>query len=167
MRGQLKNRKRAVRPDAQAFDAISIQTEPVFKQSRFTGNEWKTRVTVCFARNNVQKYKAVYPTIEEAVQSLAYEWTKAKRSEARYVSEDDFCDQEGCSKQATVYFKIKQKFCSDGHATNPYEHDATPIVRQFCAEHQDRGNYQHDDCNNNYEPLNNNKKRKVENKDEK
>jgi hypothetical protein len=70
-----------------------------------------------------------------------------------FAGEDDICDQEGCSDVATVTLRLKQEFCRNGHASDPYEHDTRPLVRKFCARHSTRGDCGLEDADSNYEII--------------
>ena len=96
-----------------------------------------------------------------AIQCLSYEWIQATKCGAHYVSEDDYCDQEGCAAKASVTYKLKKQYCSKGHEDDPYKVDQRPVLRQFCVKHAKRGNRNFDDSDGNYERFSPKRQRQV------
>jgi hypothetical protein len=147
--------RRALKPDAQAFDEIRIVTIPRYKTSGLSGDEWRISARIQFYR----KGKLVrdidhFNNIETACGFMYSAYHAAiGNGDAYFAGEDNICDQEGCHEQATVTYKLKKEFCRAGHETNPYEHDTRPLVRKFCIRHSKRGDCALEDADRNYEIL--------------
>jgi hypothetical protein len=158
-------RRRAQKPDAQAFDEVHISTVPSFYNTSI-GKEWRTTVLVIIKRNGQVYSKKKYDNIDDAVNSLGYEWLQAKRNNPKYISEESFCDQEGCKNKFTKIYQLEQEYCEKGHPSDPYEFDDIPLTRQFCNKHAVRGTLKWEDCDKNYKQIgqkktSNNKKQKT------
>jgi len=140
-----------LRPDAQAFDEIRVNTIPRYKESELSGDEWRISARVEFLRNGIVRKTWVCSSVQDAAYLMASNWVEACDNMGGYFSsEEDFCDQEGCSQKATVYLKKKTDCCNHGHRTNIEwgEH-----IRQFCENHSTRGDAGLDDGDSNYEIL--------------
>jgi hypothetical protein len=149
--------KRALKPDAQAFDNILIRTEPRFKYSELSGSEWRISAVVEFYRKGKKVHEFCCRNVETACYLLGAEHMRAcDYGKGYFAGEGEFCDQEGCENIATVTLKKKNNYCREGHATpaNGTRLGLDAItVRKFCDDHKDRGDQSFDDSNSNYELI--------------
>jgi hypothetical protein len=149
--------RRAIRPDAQAFDEIRVITVPRYKTSGLSGDEWRIGALIQFLRKGEVKHEAFYTKMEYAIGAMQHEWGKAiEEGKACFGGEGDICDQEGCKEEAVVTYALKKKYCNKcGNGT-----DATVegfkdqrYIRRFCLRHSKRGDCALEDADNNYEIL--------------
>jgi hypothetical protein len=146
--------RRAQKPDAQAFDEIHIVTVPRYKTSGMSGDEWRISARIELWRKGNKIVEASYRDIATAIQFLPFVYLNAiDEGKAFLAGESDICDQEGCHEQATVIYKLKARFCREGHKSNPYEYSQEPLIRKFCQRHSQRGDCRLDDADSNYEAL--------------
>jgi len=142
-----KKESRAIRPDAQAFDEIRIQTVPRYKTSELSGDEWRISASVKFLRKGQVRYETGFYNIETACGFLYAQFHKAAEAgHAYFAGEGEFCDQEGCQKASTVKKFLKKKYCNQGHSSDPLGKE----FRLFCDEHKTRGDCGLDDSDDNY-----------------
>jgi hypothetical protein len=141
--------RRALRPDAQAFDEVRFVTMPRYKTSGLSGDEWRISIKVQFFRKGRLVHEdAVTHDMEKAMAFAAYKYSQAiDDGKAMFAGEDDYCDQEGCSEKATVKLYKKRSYCNDGHPSTPH----LPEYRMFCDKHQKRGDCGLDDADHNYD----------------
>ena len=141
---------RDLKPNAQAFDEVHIVTVPRFKESDLSGDEWRISATVKLMRKGRVIVEKNYRDVATACAYLVAAHGEAcDGGHAMYGGEENFCDQEGCSEQATVTYQKKAQYCNAGHCTEP-----THItVRKFCDRHKHRGDCGLDDADANYEPF--------------
>jgi len=145
--------RRAIKPDAQPFDAISIVTVPRFKTSGLSGDEWRISASILFWRNEELVHKVgPYANVQTAVQFLPAAILQAiDEAKGLYADEGDFCDQEGCCEIATVTYRLKKRYCSS--CAEPERYYKGNEIRRFCAKHSTRGDCGIDDADSNYELL--------------
>lgn len=151
--------RRAAKPDAQPFDEIRLVTLPRFKTSGMSGDEWRISVAVEFYRKGrLVKREGCGSRMDYAVAMLGWYYHRAvDDGHGYYAGERDYCDQEGCSKQAVVAYRVKREFSRD----NPHEWSKPAggdsllgvPVRLFCDEHRRRGDAGFDDSDDNYEEI--------------
>lgn len=143
-----EKQRRALRPDAQAFDEIRLITVPRYKQSGMSGDEWRISVKVQFFRKGILRHEEnIASNMEIATSFLSYRYAMAcDHAKGFFAGEGSFCDQEGCSKQATITYKVKHEFCREGHKTTP----TCELIRMFCDEHKTRGDCGLEDADGNY-----------------
>lgn len=143
--------KRALKPDAQGFDEIRLITKPRWKTSGLSGNEWRIAIFYQFFR----KGKLICEDfcghkMEDAVNYLPWKYVcEGDNGKMYFAGEDNICDQEGCSKKATVVYQLKKNFCREGHESIP----SIPTIRLFCDEHSKRGDCGLEDADANYDIL--------------
>ena len=140
----------AYRPDAQAFDEIRIRTIPRYKISGMSGDEWRISAVAEFYRNGELLHESdSFGTVEDVVHRLTSLMDKACEENSYYAGEKDWCDQEGCSEKATVWYKRKHQHCQScgGKRGTALDRD----YRKFCERHKMRGDCGIDDSNRNYE----------------
>lgn len=139
--------RRAMKPDAQAFDEIRITTEPRYKMSDLSGAEWRISARIAFMRNGQEIDVSYARNVETATAFLPGKYLKLlDDGKGYFAGEGDFCDQEGCLELFTVTLQLKQHFCRDGH---PSDTDV-PTVRKFCGKHASRGDCSLEDAERNY-----------------
>src|SRR5690348_445902 len=127
---------RALKPDAQGFDEIRIITVPRYKTSGLSGDEWRISARIQVFRKGRLIHEQSYRNVETAAMYLpALLGTLNDDGKAFYAGEGDICDQEGCSENATVIYRMKAKYCRDGHKEEL--HNVT--IRKFCDRHKVRG----------------------------
>lgn len=142
--------RNAIRPNAQGFDEVRLVTRPRYKTSSMSGDEWRISVVAQYFRNGEIKFEeTVSSNMETACAFMGYKYVAAcEGTHQYYAGESDWCDQEGCSNKATIYYKRKYHYCREGHK----EVDGQSI-RKFCNDHKTRGDCGLDDSDINYEVL--------------
>lgn len=145
----MNNLDLAYRPNAQAFDEIRIRTIPRYKQSHLSGDEWRISAVAMFYRNGELLHESdSCGTVQDVVHRLTALMDKACEENSYYAGEKDWCDQEGCSAKATIWYKRKHQHCQscgDKRGT-ALERDH----RKFCEKHKIRGDCGLDDADRNY-----------------
>lgn len=146
--------RRAIRPDAQAFDEVRIITVPRYKTSGMYGDEWRISARIEFYRKGEKVHESGYRNVEMACVFAAAEYYRAQDDGKGYFAgQGGICDQEGCSETATNVYRVKKEFCRQGHEDDPYKYDQRPLVRKFCDRHSRRGDCALDDSDQNYEVI--------------
>jgi hypothetical protein len=143
----------AIPPDRQAFDEIHIVTVPRWKESELSGDEWRISAKIVMKRKGLVIAERSFHDVETAARFL--DWTMTEVAESGDCSlanpyYDHLCDQEGCAEPATVIYRLKQRYCREGHASEPMRQGE---YRQFCERHQMRGDCGLDDADANYELI--------------
>ena len=142
--------RRALRPDAQAFDKIVIETVPRYKMSELSGDEWRIHAETKFYRKGKLIHSEGASDVEHAAYLVgARHITACDNALGYFGGIDDFCDQEGCSSKAKVKAKKKFDWSRDGHKSE----ERSDAYRLFCDEHKQRGDCGLDDADLNYEFL--------------
>jgi hypothetical protein len=142
----------AMKPDGQLFDEISITTVPRFKTSGLSGDQWRISAKIEMKRKGKTLVEEHYRDVETALKFVQYLWCKAADEALGYYcgGEDGKCDQEGCSEEATVKYRVKKEYCNRPYTCQPKEHDKEVVLRQFCGRHAQRGDCAFDDADDNY-----------------
>jgi len=146
--------RRAIKPDAQPFDKIVLETVPRFKESELSGNEWRISISAKFYRNG----SLVHATgcgfgMDVAVALLGQAYYRAcDNGDGFYAGEEDKCDQEGCSKSATFCYRVKKEFSKENPSEWNKDLDEL-VIRKFCDQHKTRGDAGFDDSDSNYEQI--------------
>lgn len=147
-----KSFRRALKPDAQAFDEIRISTVPRFKESDLSGSEWRISAETQFMRNGEVVHETYARDVETAVRLLDYHFLEAcDHGKGFFAGEGDICDQEGCSKAATVTLEQISEGCGKCGTTKAPEYSRP--YRKFCDSHKQRGDSSLDDMDANYRPI--------------
>lgn len=139
---------RAGRPDGQFIDEVRIVTVPRFKESELSGDEWRISARIEFYRKGQLIGQKSSRDVETAARFL--DWYMVNFREDGKVADakiDDLCDQEGCAEQATVTYRLKARYCREGHKTELFGTE----VRRFCERHKSRGDCALEDSDANYE----------------
>ena len=141
--------RRALKPDAQAFDEVRIKTVPRFKDSRLSGSEWRISTIIEFYRNgNVIHTEQGWRNVKDTCGFLPFAYARASDDgHACFAGEENYCDQEGCSEQAVSSFILKEKRCG---TCGSKEQQYRQRYRKFCAKHSRRGDQSLDDRDSNY-----------------
>lgn len=148
---------RALKPDAQPFDKIVITTIPRYKTSGLSGDEWRISSETTFYRKGKIVHTTYNSNVEYACRLLDYDYISAVGSgKGCFAGEDNVCDQEGCENEATVTYKLKHRYCHEGHKTDAIVEslvDRCVLVRKFCDQHKQRGDCGLEDSDTNYEVV--------------
>lgn len=140
--------RRALKPDAQPFDRITIETVPRYKESGLSGDEWRISATVTYYRNGVEVHSFGCRNVETGARLVDARLLEAcDDGKAYFAGEGDFCDQEGCSNTATWRHTLKAKYDRSGNKSEPLPPGE---YRLFCDRHKTRGDCGLDDADSNY-----------------
>jgi len=140
-------------PDRQAFDEVRMTTMPRYKMSGLSGDEWRISAKVEFLYKGQVVYEFDTQNIDVAIQLIQYHSIKEQEPIPYNPSEfwDKYCNQEGCKNIATITYKVKNRYCREGHKS-----DVLGIeVRRFCEKHKTRGDCGLEDTDANYELIEN------------
>lgn len=144
-----KKLSRALKPDAQPFDKIVIETIPRYKQSELSGDEWRISAQCTFFRKGKEVHSFGASTVQYAAYLVGARHIEAcDDAKGFFAGEDNTCDQEGCSEQATWIHKKKFNYEKHTGQKNTYQY---PEFRLFCDRHQRRGDCGIDDADSNYD----------------
>lgn len=145
--------RRALKPDAQAFDEVRIVTVPRYKESELSGNEWRISASIQFFRKGKLIIETGCRNIESAVHLVGARYMIAcDDAHGYFAGEGNICDQEGCCDAATVTYRVLREYSRDNpHEWNKeYDH---LVIRKFCDKHKRRGDSSCDDSDQNYEEI--------------
>lgn len=145
--------QRAMAPDYQGFDEVRIFTQPRYKMSGLSGDEWRISGVIQLFKKGQLRHEEGFGNVLSAAHSLSYVMLRAHDdAKASYIGTEGICQQEGCSEPATVRYRVLKEFCRD----HPHRHQ-TPLtellIREFCAKHSKRGDCAFDDADANYALL--------------
>ena len=141
---------RALKPDAQAFDEVRIFTVPRYKMSGLSGDEWRISATIQLLRKGKVVAERGAGRVESASSMLPWFILQSMDEGLGYFAgEGDLCDQEGCAETATVTYKLKKRYCEEGHESETFGTQ----VRRFCQKHSKRGDCGLEDADRNYELM--------------
>ena len=140
-------------PDRQAFDEVRMITEPRYKTSGLSGDEWRISAKVEFLYKGVVVYETSFQNIDGALRLVQSHYIKETEPIPYNPSEfwEKYCNQEGCKNPPTITYKLKSRYCGEGHKTEPYQDE----LRHFCDEHKTRGDCGLEDSDINYELVEN------------
>lgn len=142
--------RRDLKPDAQAFDKVVIETVPRWKESELSGSEWRISASIKFYRKGVLVHEDGCGNIEYACYLVGAKHIEAcDNAKGFFAGERDICDQEGCEEKATVTLWKKANYCREGHRSEIAFNDQQPY-RMFCDKHKTRGDCGMDDSDSNY-----------------
>lgn len=140
--------RRALKPDAQPFDKIVIDTVPRYKESGMSGDEWRISAEVKFYRKGVEVHGFGCRNVEEATVLLGARLLEAcDDAKGFFAGEGHACDQEGCFAEASWRHTLKAKYDRSG---NRSEIPEPGEYRLFCDRHKTRGNCGIEDADDNY-----------------
>ena len=151
---QTQRERNTQKPDAQAFDEIRITTVPRYKTSGLSGDEWRISGKIQLMRKGKVVHEDRMANVENCAYALGLVLMRAKDEGKAFFGggENGTCDQEGCSEQASVFYRMKKKYCN-GFGHEPIELNDEVVVRQFCERHSKRGDCGLEDADQNYELL--------------
>lgn len=142
------------RPDAQGFDEVRIQTVPRYKTSGLSGNEWRISAQIQLLRKGRVMHEESFGDISAAIKFLPIVHARAlDDGKGYFATEESFCDQEGCPEQATVFYRLKKRFCVGGGNCGQEMKMYGEERRQFCERHSKRGDCGLEDADDNYEAV--------------
>jgi hypothetical protein len=120
-----------------------------------SGDEWRISAKVQFFRNGEMVHEdGGYRNVESLCGFLAFLHARARDDGHGYFAgEGDTCDQEGCSKQATVVYRLKDEWCDGCSQRRRKVKGLGDPIRVFCQEHRRRGDCAFEDADKNYERL--------------
>jgi hypothetical protein len=145
---KIEKPNRTLRPDSQPFDEIRTVTIPRFKDSELSGSEWRISAHTQFLRKGKVVYEYTTSNIEYAVRLMDAKFIDCSEGNgAYYAGEANLCDQEGCSEEASVVYRLKKRYSREGMSKKPYGTE----VRYFCERHKHRGDCGREDADDNYE----------------
>lgn len=141
---------RAGRPNHQAYDEVRIFTQPRWKESYFSGDEWRISGRIEFYLKGQLLGGRTYSNVASALQYG--DWAAIElfeNGQVETVDEFSYCDQEGCKEKAKYKFRLKKRYRNDGSEKEMLwkEH------RCFCEQHRYRGDCGLDDADKNYEQI--------------
>ena len=143
----------ALPPDRQGFDEVRIVTVPRWKESELSGSEWRISARIVMMRKGVILAERDFGTVENAARFLDWAMTEAHddgKCDLSNPAYSKLCDQEGCAERATVTYRLKARYCREGHPSEPMPQGE---YRQFCERHKMRGDCGLDDADANYEAV--------------
>ena len=144
--------RRALKPDAQAFDEIRFITVPRYKESGLSGDEWRISINMQFYRKgNLIHEVGAGGKMESAMSFAGFLYARAcDDAHGLYIGEGNYCDQEGCAEEAKVTYKLKKEWCSRCGKDKILEEE---IIRKFCDRHKIRGDCALEDADVNYDLI--------------
>ena len=141
---------RAMAPDYQGFDEVRIFTQPRYKMSGLSGDEWRISGVIQLFKKGQLRHEQGFSNVQNAAHALSYVMMHAHDdAKASYIGTEGICQQEGCSDTATVQYRVLKEFCRD----HPHQHQTElteTVIREFCAKHSKRGDCAFDDADANY-----------------
>jgi hypothetical protein len=137
--------------DDEYFDEIHITTQPRYKTSGMSGDEWRTSARITVKRKGHVIVETSVNKIKSAAAFLPWLlMTMFENDNAQRVPDEideALCFQPGCSKPAVTIYKLKSDYCRNG---KPHElHSETRVA--FCQTHLRRGDCAFKDADANYE----------------
>lgn len=139
--------QRSLRPDHQMYDEVVIKTVPRYKESELSGDEWRISATIEYKCKGRTMHEASYRDVETALDFVKSEfWKGADNGRVDIPYEQEFCDQEGCSKKWRHLYRMENNYCRSGHPS-PATHYP---FRAFCEMHMERGDCGLEDSDRNY-----------------
>lgn len=142
---------RAMHRDFAVVDEVSIKLQERWKESELSGDEWRFSARIEFKRKGRVLRELSFGSMEFAINHLGYHLAMAGENGELAVTDHDhaLCDQPGCAKPPTITYRLKKRYCNEGHASDPH----SPMIRRFCERHKHLGDCGLDDGDHNYEPV--------------
>ena len=136
--------------DDRWIDSVVMYTQPRYKTSGLSGDEWRTGAVVQLVRKDLVVYERRFRDVDTAARWLAWGMVDDEVNEGIQVLEcpDDFCDQVGCAEKADTFYRIKTEYNRQGEME---ESQPGNKFRQFCRRHSERGDSDMEDQDANYE----------------
>lgn len=136
-------------PSHEKVDEIKIKVEERYKTSELSGDEWRFSVvtTMFFKGRVVKEFRTT--SVEDAVNRFSENYREASSMFTYKEPEgtEKLCQSIGCKNEATVFYRLKKKFCNCGSESEAHSN----WMRRFCAHHSTRGDCGLEDADRNYE----------------
>ena len=141
-------------PDRQVYDEVCIKTNPRWKESELSGDEWRISASVEFLKKGVVIWSCSFRDCETALQMAQTLYViNAEKGEVNFPDFGLFCDQEGCCNKATHKLFLRKRYCvgygNCGSEITKFNKD----YRMFCDKHKHRGDSDLEDADGNYEII--------------
>lgn len=138
-------------PACEGFDRVEIECVERWKESHMSGDEWRFayRVRAYFKGAVVLEYAR--SRLQEAASHLPFELDQMRDDKMAQLwgsRRDACCDQPGCSKEPTKWFRLKEQFSALGEG--PLPDHGLEHYRKFCSRHSHRGDCSREDADDNY-----------------
>lgn len=138
-------------PDAERFDAVTLETVERWKESELSGDEWRFSYIATFWSHGQKRASISAASIADLLVRAASEYSRVKIAEppgGYYGDLENLCCQPGCGAPWVVLLHPVKAYTVRGEAlVRPYgEKD----VRGFCDRHRHRGDCALDDTDPNY-----------------
>lgn len=142
-------------PRCEGIDRVEIECVERWKESHLSGDEWRFSYVVrgYFKGAVVLEYSRNH--LRDAVAHLQYEMDRVRdEGVAKLWGERraNCCDQPGCSRQPTMWARLKKLFSVCGEGPLP-QMAGMEHFRKFCQRHRNRGDCALEDADRNYEEI--------------
>ena len=140
-------------PDAERFDAVTLETIERWKESELSGDEWRFSYVARFWQHGEVVAESSGRSIADVLLQAAalYDGIKVdhdKHPGGYYGNLAEVCCQPGCPNPWTVLLHPLKRYTRDGdERVRPYNEKD---VRGFCERHKYRGDCAQDDADHNY-----------------
>lgn len=139
----------------EGIDQITIECVERWKESELSGDEWRFSYVVrgYFKGALVLEYSR--SRLQEAVSHMAFEIDRMRDDGAAkewQSKRESCCDQPGCSREPTVWLRLKEEFSDRGEGPIPHC-EGIEHYRKFCERHKRRGDCGREDSDDNYERV--------------
>jgi hypothetical protein len=141
-------------PEDERFDEIHIRCVERWKESEFSGDEWRFSYVAEVKRKGETIITLGTHKLDWLLSGL--EWRIMVAGENDAVDQEalkrtrDKCDQPSCSEVATIFYARLQRFSEHGELLAPDGYHDGNEYRQFCEKHKHRGDCDLDDADHNY-----------------
>ena len=138
--------------DWEAFDRITLELVPRYKESELSGDEWRTSVSVTYWFKGHVVHEERYTDMQAAIMCLGKDWLRAQEPIPDEVIEleKQYCDQPSCCEAPTQHFRLKKVFSLQGEELSG---ELLKYKRKFCQRHSRRGDCSREDSDSNMELL--------------
>lgn len=137
------------------YDQLRIDTEPRFKTSGLSGDEWRFSYVVRVFRKGVLLGERPFGTWDWAVAGISALLLDLSDEPMGLRPEfEGLCMNPGCWAEATNVYRLVKRGC--GRCGNRERHASSELAeyrRQFCDAHAKRGDSDLDDKDDNYEVI--------------
>lgn len=142
-------------PEDERFDEVHITCVERWKESEISGDEWRFNYFAQIKRKGEVIIEFTAAKLDWILSSM--QWRMLIAGEEGNIDLEawnrtkDCCDQPGCARAATSYFKRLKRYTKQGEEMMPNTYSNE--FRKFCASHKNRGDCDMDDADHNYEPI--------------
>lgn len=147
----LRGMTQEIAVDRQLFDEMKIDTVPRYKSSQASGDEWRYSNRIRFYKKGILIKEEFASAGTRDVLSRIQNYYPDMYTEDIANKLAKLCQQEGCSRAAENYYKMKKRHCC--HCGEASKHPLHPVFRAFCSDHSTRGDCSLEDCDSNYELI--------------